>query len=487
MVIDIGIAVLDLRSILLFFEQPIPVVIYELLIIVGWIALAYICVYLLLFYLVEYKEEKYKKDWKWAVFAVDIPQLNVQTPKAVEQMFSHLAGAFDSPDIAGKYRHGYKQRWFSFEIISIEGYIQFLIRTEDALRDLVEAAIYAQYPEAIVSEVEDYVGQVPDTYPNDTHDMWGADFGLAENDAYPIRSYTEFEHNIAKDTVLKDPMGTFLESFSRIGPGEQMWFQILVQPISNSWKEKAINAIKKLIGEKVKSKGPNPLVSGAGTLVKGLYDDLNWQLTGGEYGAATSSGGDDGPKNQLAFLTPGQKKLVERMEDKISKIGFKTKMRGIYVARKEVFQPSRGVHALIGAINQFNVPSANSIVPKTGVSASYFRKQSRIAQKKSTMMKAYKKRKIGVGSTPFVLNIEELATVWHFPMSHVKTPLVQKAADKTVEPPAGLPVESLGSVTLPPGMEPSFPGADVQIPAQQGGAGFSTDTNPDYDANQQFG
>lgn len=459
-----------------FFTQPAGTVIWELFVLVGWLIPVYACIFLGLYFLVEYKEEQAKKDWQWVVYALDIPQLNVQTPKAVEQMFSHLAGAFDSPDIEGKYRIGFKQRWFSFEIISIEGYIQFVIRTEEALRDLVEAAIYAQYPEAELTEIEDYTKTVPDQFPNETHDMWGADFGLAEDDAYPIRSYTEFEHSIAADVVLKDPMGTFLESFSRIGPGEQMWFQILVQPISNSWKEKAIKTIKKLIGEKVSSSG-NPLAEGAGALLKGIYDDLNWQLTGADYSEA-AAGGDSGPKNNLSFLTPGQRKTLEKMEDKISKIGFKTKMRGIYVARKEVFRPQRGVHALIGAINQFNVPSANSIVPKTGVDASYFFKERKMKQKKTEMMKAYKKRKIPAGANPFVLNIEELASVWHFPMSHVKTPLIQKAGDKAVEPPPGLPLEGIADLPVASG------GGAPNSPASQE---FGTDAGPQYNQGQQFG
>lgn len=486
--LDLGILVIDTDNILAFFLQPVPVVVIELFYIFGWAFLAYVCIYLMVFYLAEYKENQYKKDWKWVVYAIDIPQLNVQTPLAVEQMFSHLAGAFDSPNIAGKFRQGYKQRWFSFEIISIEGYIQFLIRTEESLRDLVEAAMYAQYPEVDITEVEDYVDFVPSQYPNDTHDMWGADFGLAEDDAYPIRTYRDFEHSIAKDTVLKDPMGTFLESFTRIGPGEQMWFQILVQPVSNSWKEGAIRAIKKLIGEKGAGPKSNPVVDGASQLIKGLWDDINWQFTGTEYEpGGGASGGDDGPKNNLSFLTPGQKKILEAMEDKISKIGFKTKLRGIYVARKEVFQPGRGVHALIGAINQFNVPSANSIVPKSGVSASYFFAKSREEQKKTQMMKAYKKRKLATGANPFVLNIEELATIWHFPMSHVKTPLVQKAADKAVEPPSSLPVESLGSSVMLPGMESEIPGSSNKTPAHDAPRAFETDAGSDYEAGQEFG
>jgi hypothetical protein len=71
-------------------------------------------------------------------------------------------------------------------------------------------------------------------------------------------------------------------------------------------------------------------------------------------------------------------------------------------------------------------------------------------QKKTSMMEEYKKRKMGDGGAkPFVLNIEELATVWHFPMSHVATPLLSKAQLKTSEPPSGLPVERLPVVAEP--------------------------------------
>ncbi len=400
----------------------------ELFILGGFLLFVWVCFFFALSYYQEYRENKFTADWRWVVLAVDIPPLNVQTPKAIEQMFAHLAGAFDKPGIKDKFRGGYKQRWFSFEIISIEGYIQFVIRTEAAFQKLVEAALYAQYPDAEITEVEDYVQGLPDTFPDKTYDMWAADFGLAENDAFPIRSYHDFEHSISKDTVLKDPMGAFLESFSHIGPGEQMWFQIMIEPIDNGWKDKAIKKIKELIGEKEKAKtSPLQKLLDVPIQTVGLLSD---QIYGAvERGGAKEEKGD---KNELRYLTPGQSKLVEAMEQKISMIGFKTKIRGVYIARKEVFKPERGVPALIGAMNQFNIPTSNSIVPKSGASSN---------EKKTLFMMAYKKRKLKIGANPFVLNVEELATIWHFPMSHVKTPMVQKVETKQSEPPIGLPIE----------------------------------------------
>lgn len=446
---DLGFFILNVDVIIAFFSRPAALVIFELFVFGGYLVFVWLLAYVVINYFADYREDKYTANWKWVLLAIDIPALNVQTPKAIEQMFAHLAGAFDSPDIAGKFREGYKQRWFSLEIISIEGYIQFLIRTEDEFRNLVEAAIYAQYPEAEVVEVEDYVGGLPDTYPNATHDIWASDFGLAENDAYPIRTYREFEHSISKDTVLKDPMGAFLESFSRIGPGEQMWFQILIEPISNKWKEKSIQKIKEIIGDSsIHSQGGNKYVQAIGEAPIKFLEAVGDQIFTRE-ASSGDSGKKDAEPNQLKYLTPGQTKTVEAMEEKMMQVGFKTKIRGVYIARKEVFRPSRGVQALIGSMNQYNVPTANSIVPKYGVGASYFFKDQRIAYRKNLLMKAYKKRKIGPGGPPFVLNLMELATIWHFPMSHVKTPMVQKVDGKQSEPPSGLPIERIGFSSFP--------------------------------------
>lgn len=440
---DLGFVYIDFGPLATILTQSPVKIFFDLFFLFGWLFLVYALLFIMKEMWIEYQEDKYTADWKWVLLAIDIPQANVQSPLAVEQLFAHLVGALDVPGVRDLFMSGHKQRWFSFEIVSIEGYIQFLIRTEETLRDLVEAAMYAQYPDAEITEVEDYVEAIPDAFPNNEYDVWAADFVTAEHDALPIRTYPMFEHRMSKDDPLKDPMGTFLESFSRIGPGEQIWFQIMVQPITNSWKEKSIEKIKEMLGEKVEKKSPLAFLS-SNALSKEIshsLDEIRAQVTGSERGV----GGDaeESPaENKLALLTPGQQKLLESMEDKISKLGMKTKMRGVYLGRKEVFRPSRAVNALIGAINQFNSPTANSIVPAKSTSAPNPKKSNAL---KELFMKSYKKRKIKLtdvkGADPFVLNIEELATVWHFPMSHVATPLLQKTMLKTSEPPPSLPVE----------------------------------------------
>ena len=436
--LDMGFS-LNFEVLLSFLNQSTGEVVTQSLALGGWVFLAYAFLWAMVTCWKDYKEKKYTKDWKWILLAIDVPVLNIQTPKAVEQLFSQIYSVFDGPSFHSVFRRGFEQNSFSLEIISLEGYIQFLIRCRDVYRDLLEAAIYAQYPDAELTEVEDYVTSIPTRFPNSEYDIWAADFGLVEDFSQPLRLYREFEHSIAEDTILKDPMGTFLESFSRIGSGEQMWFQILMEPIADKeWKEHCLEKIKGLVGEKKESK--RGLVDKLADVPIKILELIGDQVFSREASPASAPEKKEGPKNEIQFLTPGQKKLVEAMEEKISKIGFKTKIRAIYLAKKEVFNPTHGVNSLIGAIMQYNNPFSNSLVPKSATSAYYLFADYRKNLKKTLLMSAYKSRDIKKGGASFVLNIEELATIWHFPLSFVKTPLVQKSKTKQTEPPPGLPV-----------------------------------------------
>lgn len=420
------------------FEQPQTLLTMYLFAIIGWVILFLIFFYMCSILWVIYRTKKGIKNWQWMVLAVDIPPLYIQTPKAVEQIFAHLSGAKITPNIGQKYWIGKKQKYFSFEIISIEGYIQFLVRTEAEFRDLVEAAVYAQYPEAEITEVEDYVEMIPKRFPNETHEMFGVEFTLAQHEAYPIRTYQEFEYNISKDLVFSDPMAAILENFSRIGHGENFWFQIIVEPTGNSWKEKGIELVKTIITGKKSNKASfvNKIGDFPMMLAKEFFKILN-PPSEDSYGSVIK----ETPPGKVSDLSPGMKSVVESIEEKIARIGFKTKMRALYAARKEVFNPAKCMDGFVGALNQFHIMSRNGIVPYKVTTAHYAFAKERTITMKNKFYQAFAKRKIKVGATPYVLNIEELATIWHFPLPFVKTPLIQKAGAKRGEPPTNLPIE----------------------------------------------
>lgn len=434
---------IDLSFWLDLFSLPPMQIVNQLFAIVGWTAAALVFFWMGAELWVSYRTSKYTKSWQWVLLAVDIPALYVQSPKAVEQIFAHLSGAGISNNIAQKYWKGRKQKWFSLEIISIEGYIQFLIRTESEFRDLVEAAVYAQYPEAEITEVEDYISQIPTTYPSDTHDVFAVEFRLADNDAYPIRTYPSFEYSISKDSVFSDPMAAVLENFSRIGKGENLWFQIIIEPTGNSWKEKGIELVKKIVANK-KEKKKETLLPIIGQIPKIIAQEaINvWEWNFPPYEDTSSP---EAPAGKVTDLTPGGKDTIKAIEEKISKIGFKTKVRLFYAAEKESYGPQRCIDGFVGALNQFHVMNRNAIIPHAITETHYLFKDSRLNKMKTKYAEAYKKRKLKTGASPYILNIEELATIWHFPLPFVKTPLMQKAETKRGEPPTNLPVENMSN------------------------------------------
>lgn len=420
--------------------------------IVGWTIVALIFFFMGAELWVSIRQTKNTINWQWTLLAVDVPPDTIQGPKAVEQIFSQLSGAHSGPNIGEKYWQGAKQRWFSLEIISLEGYIQFLVYTEAKFRDLVEAAVYAQYPMAEITEVEDYVSAIPDKYPNETHNMFGIEFGLAEEDAYPIRTYPDFEQKPSPDPdiTLYDPMAAILENFTRIGVGENLWLQIILEPVSGKWKEKGIGLVKsslqakgsKLVKSLIENKKPTAKQPFIMQLLNGLFTEL-LNVINPPAEAPKKKEEKKDAAGKITDLSPGVRDTIVSIEKKIAKIGFKTKIRILYAAENSVFNPSRCLEGFTGAMNQFSYPGRNALVPKLLTSAHYGFKNYRLAEIKRKFVTAYKKRKIKIGKNPYILNIEELATLWHFPLPLVKPPLLQKTASKRAEPPINLPIEEM--------------------------------------------
>ena len=112
---------------------------------------------------------KWHSKTKYRIFAVDVPRVNEQSFKAVEQVFNQLHGQMQDINMKDRYIDGEFQLATSFEIVSIEGYIQFVFRTPEKYVDHVQTSIYAQYPDAEIIEIEDYAKDIPAKWPNDKY------------------------------------------------------------------------------------------------------------------------------------------------------------------------------------------------------------------------------------------------------------------------------------------------------------------------------
>ena len=388
---------------------------------------------------------KWIRKTKYIILAVDVPKdSEQQSLKAVENLFEHLAGAQKTPNLIEKYWDGWTQEKLSFEIISMGGYIQFLIRTPAYFCDLVEASIYAQYPEAEITEVEDYMKNIPEKYPNDKYDCWGVEMQLVKPDYYPIKTYINFEHSLTQR--FADPLASTLEIMSRLGPGEQVWYQLLISPVDPSdasWHNKTKEAVAKLVGKKVPTNWNffDKLLDAPLNLLGFVGDML---LPGTPFADSSAAKAEREWPSMMQHMTPGEKDVVEAIDKKMAKTTFQTKVRFIYFAEKKVFNKATRIGALFGALKQYNTSNLNAFKPSKLITrANYFFVKSRVAAKQRRLVQAFKWRSLWVGCHQgFRLNTEELASLWHFPfLIEVKAPLVKKTASKKSEPPMALPVE----------------------------------------------
>ncbi len=404
---------------------------------------------------------------RFIFLAVDVPAITEQSPAAMEAIFNQLAGAHGTSTWVEEKIGGEFQDWFSFEIVSLEGYVQYIIRCPESWRDLVEAAVYAQYPDAEVSEVKDYTKDVPSVWPNKDWEFFGTGYALDKPNAYPIKTYNEFEDKLRGELI--DPMGALLEIMSKIGKGEQIWYQILAIPIVEpDWVPDAQNEINKMIDRPLKLKKRGGilgfLLDIPHLLVKTLDATTGTELT-------VSSSGDDNTdeigKSPMFKLTPGERTVLEDMERKTGKLAYKCRIRIAYFAKHSVYSKARGVGPVVGAIKQFEDASKNrlKVEKRSWTKANYWFKKARIYQRQNSFYAAISGRSTYAGDTPgkFVLNSEELATIYHFPMMSVKAPLVKRTGAKKSEPPTTLPTGDIGGISMPlPDTAPEPP--ELQIP-----------------------
>lgn len=325
---------------------------------------------------------------------LEIPKNNDKQELSAEQMFASLHGILR--DAESLKNSGGIQEHLSFEVVSTGGQIRFYVWTPKAQQSFVEGQIYAQYPTVQIHTVDkDYVDN-----RNNHEIIYTTELGLTENTALPIKTFESFE---------VDPLAGITGTLAKLDPdhSEELWIQILTRPIADSWHKDTDNWIK-------------ILKSGKNTL-SFLNIDLSWLVQIFSALWTPPTGGSAETKVELSERTKSQ---ITAAEQKATKLGYEVKIRLAYLGNSEI-NAKLNMQALVGTFKQFNSTNLNGFKQLGGS----FNKED---------LDAYKMRQF-TGSG-FILNISELASVYHLPHTSVETPNIVWATSKTAEPPAKLPL-----------------------------------------------
>lgn len=421
-------------------SYSVPEVAAHALLFLGWIPIFGVIIWGFTQVWIDYKQGGYFASLHWILLNISVPAGSINTPKGMENFFNNLAGSKSAITWKESHLQGKFQAYFSLEIVGCEGDVQFYIRCVEKYRDLVEAALYAQYPEAQVLEVEDYINRIPNKYPNDTHKVFGSEMALAKPQYFPIRTYPLFEHQGEKDFRFKDPMLNTIELMGKMQKGEFLWLQILImQPDEQIWAKEGEKYLDKLMGKEEKHP-PQGMLGQVGSAFASLPAEALKQMTGVALGGAEHD--EKKPDDFRMFrMTPRERTVADAVAEKIGKIGWLTKIRVMYIGPNDHFRKPLMASAIKGIFHPYAHLGMNKLglhnpaTPKDD----YFWMTWQMYFKMTRLVNRYKFRKLGAGAPPYILNSEELATLFHFPASDARTPVLSTAGARRAEAPTTLP------------------------------------------------
>ncbi|HEU5188020.1 MAG TPA: DUF87 domain-containing protein, partial [Candidatus Saccharimonadales bacterium] len=320
---------------------------------------------------------------------LEIPRTNDKKELAAEQMFASLHGILRTK--RELMAQGGLQEHISFEIAAIDKQIRFYVWVPVHLQNFLEGQIYAQYPTVqIFHASEDYTEREIDQPV-----MYSAEMTLSDNEVLPIKTFQSFE---------VDPLAGITATLAKLEESnEEMWIQFLVRPVSDNWHLKSHKYIERVKSGHVISSGS------FGKLAMGAVKALS---------APPEASGE---KKEISER---DKSRIAEIEKKSVKLGYQVKVRIMYLGNSATIAKSR-MQAIVGTFKQFNSTNLNSLQMRHDIFG-----PEGLAKYRARFF-------IDRG---FILNIEELASLYHLPHTSVETPNIVWASAKTAEPPAKLPV-----------------------------------------------
>ncbi len=378
---------------------------------------------------------------KWVLLEVKIPKETYKSPLAMEIVLSALHQTGGESNWYDRNILGKTRTWFSLEIVSIGGNLRFFIHTRDFFRTVVESQIYSQYPNTEIHEVSDYVQHVPFGQEDSDWGLFGVEYTLTKADPYPIKTYVDYGlDKDPKEEFKIDPLSSVLELMGSIDKNEQFWVQIIVRATKKSNKKAG-----GLFGESQdwKKEGEN--------LMEELRDKY------------TKPKAEGTPERNM---TKGETNTIASIERNISKLGFDCGIRALYLAKGNAFNP-KNIPGVVGLWRQFGSNELNAFRPTNVTSydypwqdflsfigikkrikefaleGQYLKKNAGLDEKKQKIFDAYIRRSYfhpPYKRKWFVLNTEELATIYHFPGGVAGVPTLERIESKKAEPPINLPI-----------------------------------------------
>ncbi len=288
---------------------------------------------------------------------------------------------------------------FSFEIVASHNKIAFYVVAPFSNLRYIEQQIQAYYPEAVVEEVEDYnpfsmTGQIAAASLRTTRGFF-----------FPIKTYQKME---------VDPLNSLINTLSKLNKDESLAIQYLVRSANKSWHRRARRVVTSIHKKNSVAGGVR-----ASTPLGRLADIF----------VIGSSAKKEKENNASRKLSAIDEETVKSIEQKNLKTGLNVNLRIIACAKTKE-DAGRYLENIVSTFSEYNNFSYGN-----NFSRANKKSPEKIVQ--DFIYRHFQER------NSFLLNSEELASIYHFPLRGTETPNIMWLSSKIAPAPANIPTEGI--------------------------------------------
>ncbi|MDO8566006.1 MAG: TraM recognition domain-containing protein [Candidatus Moranbacteria bacterium] len=342
----------------------------------------------------EGEQQKTAEAWKEEIFAM-------------EQLLSSLTVL--------KLKGGFFKKWFFdtptivFEIAnpSSSEEIFFYLSVPKRFRESAEKQVHSFFPHAVIEKVPDYTVFSPESYAAVSV------LELAHGHSLPLRTYR---------TVDIDPLSEITNALSKLKTAEEgAAIQVLLARVDVGWRREGKRIAQRMQeGKRLYDAKNKSIFRSAGSVLgKSLLDAMPGGSKKGDLGSE---------EKKQVNLTPEEQELVKAIDAKTKKSAFCTNIRLIASgATQERAEEILG--HMENAFGQFENPEVNN-----------FRVRKRVKAKQAVYDYIFRNFD---DETQMILTVEELASIFHFPISTTETPKIKWLKAGAAPPPVNVPQEGI--------------------------------------------
>lgn len=290
---------------------------------------------------------------------------------------------------------------FSFEIVANQQRIAFYVTATKHHVRYLEQQIQAYYPEAVIEPIEDYNIFSPQSCTA------AAFLKTKKQSFFPLKTYQKME---------VDPLNSLINSLSKLDKDESIALQYLVRSARASWHKKSQEVVR--------------AINKSGSVSAGLKSNNPFRRFDKIFKIINPPKKTDKPNlEEPKQLSAVESEMVKAIEEKNLKTGLDVNLR-IIVNTQSIENSNRYLENIASHFAEYN-------------NYTYGNNFSRARRGRSNRLISDFIYRRFQEKQSFLLNSEELASIFHFPLKSTETPNILWLASKSAPAPSEVPSEGI--------------------------------------------